>query len=642
MTDRSADRVRRTGELEKWGLSLQGLSPFLQFSPVPGNLQSVNTQNEVIVILLKWHEVVRKRENSPMDIGKIEGSALHRTAAVKQEKKHEEALLYQADSVQLSLPSLKNEASPSKDICTQEPPPQGGKERDEKVPLTITLHVDGKTVEKKIMGRVTDKEIVLEIKETNDVHGNMASVATQIKPDDFWVDAGDAWQDYSFSSALSGGQQEVELMNGRDCDIATTGNHFYDDAGTEGGEKLIQMSRFPYLSANTEGMTPYLIADVEGAKIAFIGVRTPQKKFLMVDPSLVKDVEIKDPIEAVKKSVEEVTRKGVSNIVVLSHLGLKASPEFHEDTATDKDLATQVPGIDLIIGGHSHTPTFETVEVNGTRIVQAGIASHSDVKTDELYLGEVSLTIDRASQKIISIGHKLIPIDRNAPIDRDIEKIVDQYHEKEAAALGEKCGLSPRQFTHELKTMGDSSLGNLITDAMRKEAGAEVAILDSNFFSNRKNAAPATLPAGEIAMKDLVSLSPWMGKSLDARIETWDVKGKDIKRLLEEGVNKLLGPKKDQGLYQVSGIEMTYDPKNTEGNRVVHVSIGGQPLDPDKPYRLTTTYTLGNWNPIFSDRPEDSVKDGPKLRLLMADYLKNGGALALAGDGRIKQARQSA
>jgi 5'-nucleotidase / UDP-sugar diphosphatase len=549
-----------------------------------------------------------------MDIGRIESVAGQRVPEALAQQKKEEPVPQQGDSILLSQ----------------------SKPESEKIPLNITLHIDGKPVEKKIMGSVSDREIVLEIKETNDIHGNMGSVATLIKPDDFWVDAGDAWQDYSFSSSIAGGQQEVDLMNRRDCDIATTGNHFYDDTGAEGGAKLLENSHFPYLSSNTKGMLPYLIADVEGAKIAFIGVRTPQKKFLMVDPSLVKDVEIGDPIEAVKKSVDEVTAQGIPNIVVLSHLGLKASPEFHEDTPTDKDLAQQVKGIDLIIGGHSHTPTFEPVEVNGTRIVQAGIASHSDVKTDELYLGEVSLKIDRASKKITGIEHRLIPIDRKAPIDGDIEEIVNRYREKETAVLAEKLGRTSREFSHELKTPVDSSLGNLITDAMRKKTGADVAVLDSNFFSNRKNAAPSLLPAGEITMQELVSLSPWMGKALDTRLETWDVKGSDIRKLLEEGVTKLLGPKKDQGLYQVSGLEMAYNPKNAEGSRVTEARIGGKPLDNDRAYRLTTTYTIGNWNPIFAGRQDEAVKDGPKLRLLMAEYLKDGGALAANEADRIK------
>ncbi len=549
-----------------------------------------------------------------MDISRIERPALSQVPAARLEHKEDIAPQRQADSVHISSPGTLAQTS-----------------------LAITLEGGGAKIEKTIKGTVTEKEIVLEIKHTNDMHGNMAPAAAFIKPDDFWVDAGDAWQDYSFNSVLAGGQREVEIMNQRDCDIATTGNHFYDDRGTAGGKELIESSRFPYLSANTEGMLPYLIADVEGTKIAFIGVRTPQKKFMMVDPSLVKDLKLTDPIEAVKKSVDEVKAQGVKNIVVLSHLGLEQSPEFHDNTPTDRDLAAQVPGIDLIIGGHSHTPTFEKVEVNGTRIVQAGIAAHSDVKTDDLLLGELRLTIDRNSHTIISIGHRLIPIDRNITPDKDIKAIVDKYNQKEADVLARKLGTSAAELSHELKTQKDSTLGNLITDAMRKATGADVALLDSTFFSNRKNTDAALLPKGEISMTELVALSPWRGTSLDTRVETWDVKGEDIRRLLEDGISKLMGPKKDQGLHQVSGLEMTYDPNKAEGSRVTGIYVGGAPLDPGKAYKLTTTYTIGNWNPILSGRDESTVRDGERLRLVVADYLKQGGALAASTGGRIRQ-----
>ncbi len=557
-----------------------------------------------------------------MDIVRIDQAITPKQCPASPRKAEEKHVAEQNDSVQLSSQPSGGEAPSST-------------EKTGKVPLSISFTVNGRPIEKKIMGEVTDSRIVLEIKETNDVHGNMPSVANMIKPDDFWVDAGDAGQDYSFSSALSGGQKEVELMNRRDCDIATTGNHFYDDGGVKEGKALIEQSQFPYISANTEGMLPYIIADVEGAKIAFIGVRTPQKRFQMVDPSLVKDLEITEPVSAVKKSVEEVKAQGVQNIIVVSHLGLSSTPQYHQDTSSDKDLAAQVPGIDLIIGGHSHTPTFEKVMVNGTRIVQAGIASHDDVKTDDLYLGEIQLAIDRTTKKITSIAHRLIPVDRKAPLDLDVNAIAERYSKKEAAALGEKLGSSGLDFTHELKTPADSTLGNLFTDAMRNMTGADVAVLDSVFFSNRKDVIPAVLPKGEITMKSLVSTSPWMGKSLDTRVETWDVKGSDIRRLLEDGISRLIGSRRDQGLFQVSGLDMTYNPKNTEGSRVVDVHIGGQALDADRSYRFTTTYNIGNWNPVFADRDDSTVKDGPKLRLLMSDYIKNAGTLESADIGRI-------
>jgi len=507
---------------------------------------------------------------------------------------------------------------------------------DQPVPLYINLDPGDNPIQKKIMGYISPDELVLNIKHTDDVHGNMPHVASLIQPDEFWIDSGDIWQNYTFHSVVSGGLESVDLMNKGDCDIAIPGNHFYDDAGKKGGDMLVEKANFPYLSSNVKGMKPYTIADVEGIKMAFIGVRTPRKRYGMVDPSLVKDVDISDPIEAVRKSVEEVKAKGVKNIIVLSHLGLEPT-EDKADIISDKELAAKVPDIDLIIGGHTHTPTYKEVVVNGTRIVHAGPDDHGDANKCPLYVGDLSLTFDRSTGKIASINHKLIPVDREKKLPEDINSIHTGYVRETERILDEHLGTASGEFSHDVKTPVDSTLGNLLTDAMRKSTGADIALLDSNFFTNcGKYEGPKFLPAGEVKMKDLIKTSPWMGEMLDTRLETWNVKGKVIKEVLEEGVNKLLGPKEGEGLFQVAGLEMEYNPCNPEGERVTRIIAEGKTLNPDKDYKITTTYYQGNWNKFLKDRNDDSVEDGNKLRLAVADYIKEAGTVKPLEEGRIK------
>ncbi|MEQ8189894.1 MAG: 5'-nucleotidase C-terminal domain-containing protein [Candidatus Eremiobacterota bacterium] len=502
--------------------------------------------------------------------------------------------------------------------------------------VPVTLDFAGKSVEKKIACDMSDKEITLHMKHTNDVHGNMPSVAAMIKPDEFWVDAGDAWQDYTFHSIVSGGMEEAELMNLRGCDIAVPGNHLYDDGGVSSAEKIMENSDFPYISSNIKGMAPYVIAEVEGIKLAFIGTRTPRKRFGMVDPSLVKDLDITDPVEALRKSVDEVRSKGIKNVIVISHLGLEPTEE-HKDIISDKEVAQKIPGIDLIIGGHTHTPTKDNVTVNGTRIVQAGPGGHGDPGTDELYIGDLSMTFDRNTGKITSINHNLLSVDRDSISDKDVNDIHSKYVEEEKRILQEKLGIAEGDLTHEIKTPVDSSLGNLITDAMRRETGADIAMMDSNFFfEDGHDMKPNLLPEGEITMKNLTEVSPWIGSSQDTRVETWPVKGEDIKKLLEDGVTRLLGPKKHHGLFQVSGLSMSYDPAEHEGARVKQVMVGDKPLDMNKNYNLTTSFYVGNWNSIFSGRDENTVTDGRKLRAIVADYIKDEASISPVQDGRIK------
>ena len=431
------------------------------------------------------------------------------------------------------------------------------------------------------------------------------------------------------------GRKEVDMMNQRDCDLAVPGNHFYDDAGKKGGDMLVERANFPYISSNVKGMMPYTIAEVEGIKMAFIGVRTPRKRFSMVDPSLVKDLEIGNPLDAVKKSVEEVRAKGVKNVIVLSHLGLEPN-EAHPNIISDKLIAKEIPGIDLIIGGHTHTPTPEEVVVNGTRIVQAGIDSHSDVKTDNLYLGELSLKFDKSSQKLTSIKHRLIPVDRESPLDKDVREINDRYLQEVENTLSEKLGKATGTFIHEVKTPVDSTLGNLMTDAMKEATGADIALLDSNFFSERgKAGSPKVLPEGDISMKDLTETSLWIGKSLDLKLETWEISGETLKKVLEEGISDLVSPKETAGLYQVSGLTMSYNPNKSEGERITSISVGNKPFDNKKNYKITTTYYSGNWDSILSQRDEEKVVDGRKLRHILSDYIKKEGSITPVQDKRI-------
>ncbi len=503
-------------------------------------------------------------------------------------------------------------------------------------PLDITLDIDGKKIRKTITGYRSDRNLILNIKHTNDAHGTMPFMANLIRPEEFWVDAGDAWQDFTFSSVLSGGRKEADMMNLRDCDIAIPGNHFYDDRGTEGAGQLIERSRFPYISANTKGMTPSVMAEVEGIKIAFIGIRTTEKDLMSVNPGLVKDLQITDPVESLRKAVEEAKTKGADNIIVLSHLGLEPSKE-HPDIVSDKDIAAKVPGIDLIIGGHTHTPTVDKVEVNGTRIVQAGIESHGNYQEDKVYVGEVSLNIDKSSKKIEAIEHRLISAEREASLDDDIKEINDKYLMEEQRVLCEKLGVAAGEFTHDFKVTEDSTLGNFLADVMRKHTGADVSVVESNMFSNRgKNKGPFVIPQGEVDMKDVTEISPWM-KLLDTNIETWTVKGKDIKNLLEDGVRKLLDVRSDVGLFQISGMKMVYNPELPEGERVTEIIIGNEPYNPEKTYSFTSTFNVGNWNKVFAGRDNNTIKDGERLRLVVADSIRKEKTIEPVKDGRIKR-----
>jgi len=581
-----------------------------------------------------------------MYINRITGTSEYNTWSKKKKTTHPPSVIKE-DKIDITFTSHR----PSSDNVTHKEVTEKiekeavnlkNRESIPSVPLYITLDIDGKEIEKTVRGSISDDEITLKIKHTGDVHGNMSHVASLIHPDEFWIDSGDTWQGYNFHSVVSRGFKELEMMNRRDCDLAVPGNHMFDADGVNGGEEIIGRAKFPYLSSNTEleGTAPCSIAEVGGVKIAFIGVLTPDKTASMADPYKIEDLKIKNPLEAVRKSVEKVKAEGADNIIVISHLGLERNGHHNPLHITDKELAENVPGIDLIMGGHTHTPTHEKIEVKGTRIVHAGVDTHLTVDSGNLYIGDLSLKIDRVTKKIKSIEHKLLKVDRLLPVHKDIQEIEDKYLLKEKTILDEKLGENIQALNFNVKSPTDTSLGNMITDAIREETGADISFLSTKFFTPMFEIpgipVNISLPQREVKMADLVNSGVGMGRIQDVCIETWPVSGKTIKFLMERGIRRLLDSKASMGLYQVSGITMTYDPKKPPNNRITEILIGDKPLNEYKIYRVTSSSFDSDRDYLFSDRNRSEVISGRNIRDIVADYIKQGKCKETITADRIK------
>jgi len=520
------------------------------------------------------------------------------------------------------------------------------REKFNHTPMKISLDLNGEKVEKDIRGTENDEELTLNFKHTNDLHGNMPSVASLIEPDEFWIDGGDTWQAYDFHSSLFRGCQEVEMMNKKDCDLAIPGNHFYDDRGVDGAKATVKRSKFPYLSANTnlDGFSPYTIAEIGGIQIGFIGIQCPDKVSPMADPGKVKDLQISDPLEAAKKTVAELKAKGIKNIIAITHLGLENKDD--RNYAKDMDIARKVDGIDLILGAHSHTPTQDKVEVNGTRIIHAGLDEHMNVKHSGLFLGDLYITFDKKTQKIKSIQDRLIEVDRSLPLDEDIQDIRAKFTIGERVAREKKIGFLAHDLEYKLNSPEDSPLGNMVADSVREKTGADVALISSFFFIppwmlktdiTGYADGKVRLKSGLVSNSFLQRAAAGMGKVQDMYVETSEVSGKCIKNILEKGITKLQDPSSGEGLYQVSGLKMVYDPNRPEGNRIKELYIGNEPYKPDKNYKISTTGSESLSNPLLKERDESKVVGAKnKIRHIVANYISDGKTNKYPEGGRIK------
>ena len=222
------------------------------------------------------------------------------------------------------------------------------------------------------------------------------------------LNAGDVFQGSLFFTTY-GGQAEAEMMNRIGLDAMIYGNHEFD-GGPEPLAKFVETAEFPVLSGSVDVagdnlLAPlaedHLVLDLGGEKVAILAATTPDTvEIASPGPT----VTFRDPVEYLTAKVAELQGEGVDKIVVVSHLGVP------DDIA----VAEAVPGVDVIVGGHSHTLFSNTVEdapykyplmVNGpdgqaVPIVQAGAYSK--------YLGHLELTFDDAGTVTAATGDTMV------------------------------------------------------------------------------------------------------------------------------------------------------------------------------------------------------------------------------------------
>ncbi|MEN6508796.1 MAG: bifunctional UDP-sugar hydrolase/5'-nucleotidase, partial [Smithella sp.] len=174
------------------------------------------------------------------------------------------------------------------------------------------------------------------------------------------VAAGDMIQGNNWANLFQG-KSSIEAMNVMKFDAVVAGNHEFDFGQAILKEK-IEEANFPFLGANVTGLSqlkPYIIKNLDGLSIAVIGIVTGDTP-TTTHPKNVSGLQFSSPVDTVEKYVRELRAKN-DIIVVLSHIGFSA----------DMDLAKKVEGIDVIVGGHSHTKAAKPVIVGKTHILQA-------------------------------------------------------------------------------------------------------------------------------------------------------------------------------------------------------------------------------------------------------------------------------
>ena len=437
------------------------------------------------------------------------------------------------------------------------------------------------------------------------------------------LSAGDMIQGNAWANLFQG-ESVIEVMNAMHFDAMVVGNHEFD-FGQEVLKKRISEADFPVLGANVEGagtLKPYVIKNVNEIRIAIIGVTTEDAP-VSTHPRNVYGLKFLPPADTVIKCLKEL-QDSVDIILVLSHIGYQ----------TDRALAEQVKGIDVIVGGHSHTRVDKPTVVGKTIIVQAW--EHGKV------LGVLDLTLDNG--KIVKVDGHLEEIrPETGKEDREVLAIVEKYKQKVDEVLSGRVGETEVDLDGENVRRAETNLGDLITDIMRQASGADVAILNGGDIRT-------SMKKGELKVKDVYSVLPFNDYIVAIKLT-----GREIKEALEHGVSAI---EREEGRFpQVSGLMFNYSPSANPGSRVKEVMVSGKPLEPDKEYSVATNDFLaagGDGYKVFGNaikRSKDfsvigGMMKGDKLvygdsgrwlKDVVIQYIKERKTIAPRTEGRIKE-----
>jgi 5'-nucleotidase / UDP-sugar diphosphatase len=409
------------------------------------------------------------------------------------------------------------------------------------------------------------------------------------------VDAGDFTEGTPFSTEYHG-EADVKAMNAAHYDFATLGNHeFNTPLATL--KNLLTMFQFPVLCANvTENFTgqPLTkvseIRDLPPLKIGIFGLVTREAAEYRAGKE---GVTFSDEIKTAQEVVQKL-RPSVDIIIAISHIGEEE----------DEKMAAAVPGIDVIVGGHSHSrlPSGDFIwhsdrlkpkEVNGTIIVQAHQWAAELGRLDLLFEKD-----DAGAWHVDRYRARLIPITPDIPEDPEVAAVVERYWKPIAARYGEVIGEAAGDF---IVRGDDLAPYNLFADSIREMFKTEIE------FENL-GGIRADLVSGRITKENLVNMDPFVNS-----VVTFRISGKQMKELLLKQRPA------------VSGIQY-----RIENGKLVQATVAGKPIQDNRIYKGATN----SYFAAYAMKDMQVVDTGKNRLESVIAVIRKKGVVKPAYDGR--------
>jgi 5'-nucleotidase len=480
------------------------------------------------------------------------------------------------------------------------------------------------------VGPLPEPEVRITLLQVNDVYtleavdegrrGGFARLATLVKrirrenPATLLALAGDVISP-SVASTLLRGEQMIAGLNVIGLDLATFGNHEFD-FGPEVLLERMRESAFTWTSANVldrrsgrpfGGAQPEVFLTLGGVRVGVYGLTTPAT---VATSSPGPDVEIRDPIPIARDLTADLRGRGAQLIVAVTH------QEMAEDRAL---AAASGVEIDVILGGHEHEPLI--AEEGRTLITKGG--------SDARYLVQVDLWVG-SDGKLRERSWTFHEVSARIPPDPRAAAVVRAYGERLNRELDVVVGQTavPLEGRRGRLRTEETNLGNFVADAMRARIETDVALINGGGLRSDR-----IIPPGPLTRRDLAAMSPFGNV-----VMTLELTGKTLRAVLEQAL-----PQRDReagGFLQVSGLTVTYDPATPPGHRVVAMTVGGAPLEPDRRYTAAVIdYIAAGKDGLTAFRDARVLVDAthaPLLADILLQAVTTQGRIAPHPDGRIR------
>ncbi len=420
----------------------------------------------------------------------------------------------------------------------------------------------------------------------------------------------------SIMSGIDQGAHIMTLTNALRPDIFVPGNHEFD-FGRAVFLKRMAEAKFPLFAANLTEPDGRLVAGFKdrdiltmgGMRIGLTGGAhdgTPR----MSHPENLKFL---PTVATMKAQAEALRRDGVDLVIVVMHADRPQGVELAETHVAD-----------VVLTGHNHD-LF--IQFDGrTLMVESAYDAH--------YVTVIDINIEIKQQdnrREVEWWPQFRVVDTATVMpDPEVAAIVDSYQQELDRQMNVPLATTTVLLDSRNATVRgrEAAMGNLIADAMRERARADIAVMNGGGIRGGKVFGAGTT----LTRRDVLAELPFGN-----HLVTVEVKGSDLRQALENGLSRL--PNAAGRFPQVSGLRIEYDPRQPPGSRILSIAAGGAPLDPDKVYRVATNDFMARggdgYTAFAANDPLLPLEDTPLLANEVMIYLGEVGSIRTGVDGRL-------